>query len=160
MNGGSFLVSLREVLNSERILRCRSLTKENINFWEEDLASENQECVTVIEDMFDTGTQEIVESILDENSPKVATTIAGYVAKNLIKRSKYESCKILLKAGDIDIANDVYLNVLSRGGSFVLTKLLADFVRSNFAILDFIETDIVPLSLPAKKSATYVLRHY
>ena len=29
-----------------------------------------------------------------------------YVAKNLIKRSHCESYKILLKAGDVDIAND------------------------------------------------------
>ena len=33
MRGGRFLVSLREVLNSERILACRSLIKENINVW-------------------------------------------------------------------------------------------------------------------------------
>ena len=32
MSGGRFLVSLREVLNSERILRCRSLIKENLTF--------------------------------------------------------------------------------------------------------------------------------
>ena len=40
MGGGRFLVSLREVLNSERILACRSLIKENINHWEEDLSKE------------------------------------------------------------------------------------------------------------------------
>ena len=33
MSGGRFLVSLREVLNSERILACRSLIKVNIDFW-------------------------------------------------------------------------------------------------------------------------------
>ena len=63
MSGGRFLDNLREVLNSKRILRCRSLIKEN----------------------------------------KVTT---GYVAKKLIKRSHCESYKILLKAGDVDIAND------------------------------------------------------
>ena len=86
-------------------MRCRSLNKENINFWGEDLTSENQECVTVIEDIFDNRTREIVESVLDESSAEVTT---GYVAKKLIKRSKCENCKILLKAGDVDIANDVY----------------------------------------------------
>ena len=35
MNGGRFLVSLREVLMFERILKCRSLLKENVNIWEE-----------------------------------------------------------------------------------------------------------------------------
>ena len=88
ISGSRFLVSLREVLNSERILRCRSLIKENTNFWEDDLASGNQECVTVTEVIFDTRTQETVESVLDENNAEVATTIVGYVAKKLIKRSK------------------------------------------------------------------------
>ena len=99
MNGCRFLVNLREVQNSERILQYRSLLKENINFWEEDLTSENLECVTVTEDR----TQEIVESVLDENSVEVTT---WYVAKKFIKRSRCESCKILLKAGDNDIAHD------------------------------------------------------
>ena len=99
MNGGRFLVNLREFRNSERILICRSLLKENINFWEEDLTSENLECVTVTEDR----TREIVESVLDENSVEVTT---WYVAKKFIKRSRCESCKILLKAGDNDIAHD------------------------------------------------------
>ena len=66
----------------------------------------------MIEDIFDTRTQEIVESVQDENSTEVATTIAAYFAKYLTKRSKCESCKTLLKAGDVDIANDAYLNIL------------------------------------------------
>ena len=82
MSGSRFLDNLREVLNSERILRCRSLIKENINFWEDDNTSENPECVTVIEDIFGTRTLKTVESVLDENSAEVAT---GYVAKRLIK---------------------------------------------------------------------------
>ena len=103
MSGSRILDNLREVLNSERILQCHSVIKENTNFWEEDITSENVECVTVIEDIFGTRTQEIVESVLDENRAEVAT---GYVAKKLIKRSQYESCKIILKAGDFDVAND------------------------------------------------------
>ena len=38
MSGGRFLLSLCEVLNSERILQCRSLLKENVNIWEGDVA--------------------------------------------------------------------------------------------------------------------------
>ena len=40
MSGGRFLVSLREVTNSERIIRCRPLVKADINFWKEDLGSD------------------------------------------------------------------------------------------------------------------------
>ena len=45
----------------------------------------------------------VLESVLDEKSAKVTT---GYVAKTLIKLSKCGSCKILLKAEHVDIAND------------------------------------------------------
>ena len=82
MNGGRFLFNLREVRSSEIILQCRSLRKENINFWEEDLTSENQECVTVTEKNFCNGIQEIMESILDKNSLEVTT---WHIAKRFIK---------------------------------------------------------------------------
>ena len=67
MSGGRLLVNSREVLISERILWCCSFIKENINFWEVDLTSENQECVTVIKGIFGNRSQEIVESVPDEN---------------------------------------------------------------------------------------------
>ena len=76
------IISLRELLNSKRILRYRSSIKEKANFWEEDLISENQDNITVTENIFDTRTQEIVESVLDENSTEVVTTIAWYVARS------------------------------------------------------------------------------
>ena len=44
-----------------------------------------------------------MESVLDENSSQVTT---WYVAKEFIKRSRCESCEILMKAGDNDIAYD------------------------------------------------------
>ena len=81
MNGCRFLVSLPKLQNSERILQYRSLLRENVNFWEEDLTSKNQECVTVTEDIFRTRTREIVESVLDENNVEVTT---WYVAKGLL----------------------------------------------------------------------------
>ena len=54
----------------------------------------------------------------------------------------------------------MHIQIFSSGGLFVPSKSLGDFVRSNFAILDFVETDIVALSLTAKTSATYVLHRY
>ena len=41
MAGGRFLVGLREVEQTQRILACDSLLKGGINFWEEDLEVEN-----------------------------------------------------------------------------------------------------------------------
>ena len=48
MSDSRFLDNLREVLNSERILRCRSIIKKYINFKEEDITYENLERFTVM----------------------------------------------------------------------------------------------------------------
>ena len=53
VSGGRFPVSLREVLISERILSCPSLIKENINFWEEDLESDNVQSTMVLDELYD-----------------------------------------------------------------------------------------------------------
>ena len=63
---------------------------------------------------------------------------------------------MLLKARDVEITNDAYLSIPSRGWLLVPPKLFGDFMCSNFAILDF----IMAFSLPVKTSATYVLSCY
>ena len=42
MNGGNFLVSMKEVQDTEKTLMCRLLLKEGINLWENDLFYENK----------------------------------------------------------------------------------------------------------------------
>ena len=90
MSGGRFLVSLREVLNTERILSCRSLIKKDINFWKEDLQPESNEdeSYEMIDEMLRDRIEEISESVLDDDSSEVATTISGYIAKKLLKQFK------------------------------------------------------------------------
>ena len=62
MSGGRFLVSLREVLNSERILACRSLILEDINFWKENLRpDEDTEGTQNLFAVLDTYNSEIQE---------------------------------------------------------------------------------------------------
>ena len=67
MSGGRFVVRLREVFNSERILSCRSLIKENYNFWEENIDSDAEESLDSINDLFDERADEIMEAVLDDN---------------------------------------------------------------------------------------------
>ena len=58
---------------------------------------------------------EIMEACLDPDSEEVSTTIAGYVAKKLAKRSKCNLCKQLLTANEMDLKENHYLKLLSRG---------------------------------------------
>ena len=95
MSGGRFLVSLSEVLNTERILSCRSLIKNDINFWKEDFQqpeSNEDESYEMTDEILRDWIEEIPESILDDGSSEVTTTISGYIAKKLLKRSKCKDC--------------------------------------------------------------------
>ena len=118
MSGGRFLVSLREVTNSERIIRYRSLVKADINFWKEDLGSDKPSLdFSALLALLSEYEIEIAESTLDSSSEEVSTTIAGYIAKKLAKRSNCDGCKSLPIASSMDLAENHYLNLLSRGGT-------------------------------------------
>ena len=138
MSGGRFLVSLREVANSERIIRCRSLVKADINFWKEDLGSDKPSLdFSALLALLSEHEIEIAESTLDSSSEEVSTTIAGYIAKKLAKRSNCDSCKSLLIASSMDLAENHYLNLLSRGGLIVPPAKLAEYNSHCFAIMDY-----------------------
>ena len=139
MSGGRFLVSLWEVTNLERIIRCRSLMKTDINFWKEDLGSDKPSLdFSALLALLSEHEIEIAESILDKSSEEVSTTIAGYIAKKLAKRSNCDSCKSLLIASSMDLAENHYLNHLfSRGGLIVPSAKLAEYTSHCFAIMDY-----------------------
>ena len=119
------------------------LIKENSNFWEENIDSDTEESLDSINDLLDERADKIMEVALDDNVREVATTILGYVAKKLIKRSSCNLCKQTLASQEVDPENDSYLKLLSHGGLFVPSRQLIDFVCGCFAILDFFEKEIV-----------------
>ena len=82
-------------------------------------------------------------AVLDDDAREVATTMSGYVAKKLIKRSSCDLCKQTLASQEVDLENDSYLKLLSLGGLFVPSRQLTDFAFGCFAILDFLEKEIV-----------------
>ena len=138
MSGGRFLVSLWEVTNSERIIRCRSLVKADINFWKEDLGYDKPSLdFSALLALLSEHEIEIAESTLDSSSEEVSITIAGYIAKKLAKRSNCDSCKSLLIASSMDLAENHYLNLLSRGGLIVPSAKLAEYTSHCFAIIDY-----------------------
>ena len=158
MSGGRFLVSLREVINTERISSCRSLINKDINFWKEDLQPESnkEESYEMIDEMLRDRIEEISKNALDDDSSQVATTKSGYIAKKLLKQSKYKDCEKKATVHDQDLQNDQYLILLSRGG--LPPKELAEFVCSRFAILDFAESDILFIG-QVTRSAMNVLKY-
>ena len=102
--------------------------------------------------------EEISESVFDDDSSEVATTISGYIAKKFLKRFKCKDCEKKLTVHDQDLQNDQYLTLLSRGGLIVPAKELAEFVSSCLVILDFVEGDILSIG-QVTRSAMYVLKY-
>ena len=83
-----------------------------------------------------------------------------HVVKKLIKRSSCDLCKQTLASQEVDLENDSYLKLLSLSGLFVPSRQLADFVCGSFAILDFLEKEIILFGMPVAKVATNVLKRY
>jgi hypothetical protein len=163
MNGGNFLVSLREVYSSEKILSLRSMIKEGINIWEEDVFTTiNEEEFANFKCELAELSTEILESQLSEESSHVSVTIAGYVAKQLSKKIKCSHCTDKLISKNSDTLHDSYLKLLSRGGLIHPTQSLADFVAQSFSILDLTSDLILKYSsiVPTNMLAEDVLNNY
>ena len=79
MSGGRFLVSLKDVLCSERIIKIKNLVKESIYIIENDIKADEtkylEECLNKIEDI------NYEKVILSDESREVVVYIAGYIAK-------------------------------------------------------------------------------
>ena len=162
MSGGRFLVSLKEVRNTERILSCHSQIKNYVNFWKEVLQQpeiNEDESYEMIDEMLCDRIEEISESVLDDDSSELATAISGYIAKKLLKRSKCKDYEKRLTVHDQDLQNNQNLTLLSRGGLLVPPKDLAEFVRSCFAVSYFVEGDILSIG-QVTRYAMYVLKYH
>ena len=133
MSGGRFLVALREVLCSVEILQMKSLLKENLNLWELDVRPED-DILNITENVeFQNDFEEID---LDDDSKEVATYIAGYITKKLLKKFTCELCRKILSDDQVSVRIE-YTNLLSRGGLRLPTNSLATYVCRSFAKLGY-----------------------
>ena len=86
MSWGNFLVSLREVLQSERTLLFKSLLKESVNIWEEDISKPSFAPDRLITEL-EKAACDIKTLELTSESAEVSFTIARYIAKKLKKKT-------------------------------------------------------------------------
>ena len=124
MSGGRFLVSLREVKNTERIIAIASLLKESIDFWNHPIQQNDIQATHSANfcAKLETLSEYIEACVLDHNDEQVAAVIVGFAAKKLFERNKCNDCIELCKAPNEEICQlkNNYLNNLSRGILFVL----------------------------------------
>ena len=132
LNGGHFLVSSREMETSEKILLCQTLLKENINFWEEELAFTNttQE-IKKFKEALDSMNVLIQEATLTAEIEEVIQIVSGYIAKQLTEKTKCRQCINSLCGSKVE--KNWYFKILSRRGLKIPFK---DYVAFGFATLD------------------------
>ena len=96
MSGGNFLVSLREVLQSEKTLLCKTLLKEDVTVLEDDcqLTAEQNQFAEIFQMIYDESDFENIE--LDDDAEEVATVICGCIAKKFLARFKCKACTLFM----------------------------------------------------------------
>ena len=142
MSGGRFLVGLREVNSSEKIFKIRSLLKENINFWEEDLQIEVNQSDAVGKLIADVRERwcDMDDVSLFPDSREVAVCIAGYIVKKYIKRVNCsDKCKMVGTISD-DSSDCTYLLAISRDGLTIPS--LSEYACGAFAAIEFFNDTI------------------
>ena len=84
MNGGRFLVGLKDVIWSERILKIKSLLKEGIDIKDNIKVTENEDAIQqeLFDDIMEIGFENVV---LSEETREIAAHISSYIAKKFVK---------------------------------------------------------------------------
>ena len=159
MSGGRFLVSLREVVSTERILTCRSLLKAGVDYWRNMKTHDGftEEDSLKLMEKLEEHEQEIFEGTLSENSLEVAQCVAGYMARKLLKKPCNDCYPRLIDETSSDKECN-YLNILSRGGLITPSKNLASMVSSSFAQVEYINQFLDNSNV--RKSAKIALEKY
>ena len=139
MSGGRFLVSLRKVESSEKILLIRSLIKEDINVWDEDIQIKKSVTQDFLQHIANKDV-ELSSVILKEDSEEVAYIISGYATKKLMKRLKCSECRTILTGSHTEMP---YFQILFGGGLITPSPNLANIFCKGFAVINAAES-IIP----------------
>ena len=80
MSGGRFLVGLKDVIWSERILKIKSLVKESIDIKDDIKVTENEDSIQqeLFDNMMEIGFEYVM---LSEETREVAAHISGYILR-------------------------------------------------------------------------------
>ena len=161
MSEGRFLIGLREMELSERVLLTTRLLKESVDIFDENLRKENMDksLLILVDNKLNALSTDLESCILNKERVEVAAVIIGYISKVIFDKSKCEVCKILLTTSKSDSNKFNYLNKLSRGelsdsihrSSTLSCRLVCYFIL--YCISDIIKKSL----LPERKLAKYVI---
>ena len=141
-----FLVSLKEVLQSESIVKMKTLLKRNLDL--EDFSISSTETEAQIQQFIsDLDVENFDHLQLSEGAQQVAVYIACYITQTLIKDT---SCDDYLHRLKEDQVTNSYLDTLNRGGLKLPSMSLHSYVRTEFCVIEENQPAICSSGFPSK----------
>ena len=85
---------------------------------------------------------------ISENTKHVVGYVSGYITHRLLLRTSYQVCIYRLQ-NDL-ITDNEWINAVNRGGLTLPTKLLHEYVKTAFCVLEYFEGRILITKIPFK----------
>ena len=155
MSGGRFLVGLKDVIWSERILKIKSLVKESIDIKDDIKVTENEDAIQ--QELFDNIMEIGFENVmLSEETRKVAAHISSYIAKKLVKKFRHCCKNYCTNDSETASTTHVYIDLLSIGGLTLSSECLVNYVCDSFTFTDHAVNVITSLKMKERTAAEYL----
>ena len=157
MRGGRFLVGLKDVIWSERILKIKSLVKESIDIKDDIKVTENEDAIQ--QELFDNIMEIGFENVtLSDETREVAAHISGYIVRMLVKKFGHCCKNYCINESETASTTHVYIDLLSRGGLTLPLECLVTYVCDCFAFIEH-AINVTTSSKMKKRAAAEHLRN-
>jgi hypothetical protein len=161
MSGGRFLVSLKDVNTSEKILKIKSLVQEGVDI--DDSVKVHRHNDLEVQKLLTEFKETVLNARgsikLEDNSKEVSDYVAGYIS---LKMQKYCggccSDRLISKHNNSSDSAATYVSLLSRGGLTYASEELGEYVAQSFAHLDASSTLIRRSTVPEREAGEEILR--
>ena len=109
------MVGLKDVTWSERILKIKSLVKENIEIKDDIKVADNEDAVQqeLLDNIMDIGFENV---ILSDETGEVAAHISGCLAKKLVRTFRRCCKNYCINESETASTTHIYIDLLSRDG--------------------------------------------
>ena len=159
MSGRRFLISAKDIVHSENILKIQTLVKEGFDIDSSLKVTVNhQEGISTLLSEVKDKVRNVESLCLDERSREVSDNVAGYVVHKA--KSLLGDCCISGLKGETGSSAEKYIGVLSRGGLVTPSESLGEIVAQSFAVLDACSQTIKTSQLPSRIAGIAVLQEF
>ena len=156
MSGGRFLVGLKDVIWSERILKIKILVKESTDIKDDIKVTESEDAI--LKELFDNIMEIGFENVmLSEETRDVTAHISDYIAKKLVKKIGHCCKNYCMNESETASTTHVYIDLLSRGRLTLLSEFLVTYVCDCFAFIDHAINVITFSKMKERAAAEYLL---